>query len=216
MRMGRPLVADGVGSGMDGKRRAKGTITAPGGDLSANPRRKPGRAGRGGRAAPVVADARRRGVMFLDDEIEILRPQLPRGRFRFVLFDFDGTLSLIREGWPQVMIPMMVEVLRQTGTGEGDAELSAKVEEVVMRLNGKQTIYQMMQLADEVQARGGKPRDPLAYKNEYHELLWQQVGGRIERVRDGRATSEEMTVPGSRRLLEQLRDRGLTLYLASG
>ena len=54
--------------------------------------------------------------MFLDEEIEILRPDLPRGRFRSVLFDFDGTLSLIREGWPQVMIPMMVEVLRQTGT----------------------------------------------------------------------------------------------------
>ena len=47
--------------------------------------------------------------MFLDDEIEILRPDLPRGRFRSVLFDFDGTLSLIREGWPQVMIPMMVD-----------------------------------------------------------------------------------------------------------
>ena len=45
----------------------------------------------------------------LSAEIEVLRPDLPRGRFRSVLFDFDGTLSLIREGWPQVMIPMMVE-----------------------------------------------------------------------------------------------------------
>jgi phosphoglycolate phosphatase-like HAD superfamily hydrolase len=56
--------------------------------------------------------------MFLDDEIEVLRPDLPRGRFRSVLFDFDGTLSLIREGWPQIMIPMMVEELRRTGTAE--------------------------------------------------------------------------------------------------
>ena len=47
--------------------------------------------------------------MFLDDEIEVLRPDLRRGRFRSVLFDFDGTLSLIREGWPQVMIPMMID-----------------------------------------------------------------------------------------------------------
>src|SRR2546423_773 len=62
--------------------------------------------------------------MFLADEIEILRPDLPRGRFRSVLFDFDGTLSLIREGWPQVMIPMMVDVLRATGTRETEAELS--------------------------------------------------------------------------------------------
>ena len=50
--------------------------------------------------------------MFIDEEIEVLRPDLPRGRYRSVLFDFDGTLSLIREGWPQVMIPMRMDVMR--------------------------------------------------------------------------------------------------------
>jgi len=54
------------------------------------------------------------------------------------------------------MIPMMVEVLRETGTRECDPELTAAVEEFVMRLNGRQTIYQMMQLADEVKRRGGR------------------------------------------------------------
>ena len=98
--------------------------------------------------------------MFLDDEIEVLRPDLPRGRFRSVLFDFDGTLSLIREGWPAVMIPMMVEVLQGTGTRETAEELTAVVEDFVMRLNGRQTIYQMMQLADEVRKRGGTPQPP--------------------------------------------------------
>src|ERR671932_103146 len=78
-----------------------------------------------GCAAPEVGG---RGRMFLDDEIEVLRPGLPRGRFRSALFDFDGTLSLIREGWPQVMIPMMVGVLRRTGTAETEGELSAAVE----------------------------------------------------------------------------------------
>jgi hypothetical protein len=34
------------------------------------------------------------------------------------VLDFDGTLSLIREGWPEVMVPMMVEALRATGTSE--------------------------------------------------------------------------------------------------
>src|SRR4051794_26457531 len=62
--------------------------------------------------------------MLAEDGMEVLRPDLPRGRFRSVLFDFDGTLSLIRAGWPQVMIPMMVGVLRQTGTAETEAELT--------------------------------------------------------------------------------------------
>src|SRR5438132_5311620 len=154
--------------------------------------------------------------MMQDDEIEILRPDLPRGRFRSVLFDFDGTLSLLREGWPQVMIPMMVEVLRETGTAETDAELTESVEEFVMRLNGRQTIYQMMQLADEVRRRGGAPLEPLAYKHRYHDLLMARIQGRLEALEQGRATAEEWTVPGSHALLEGLRKRGVTLYLASG
>jgi phosphoglycolate phosphatase len=154
--------------------------------------------------------------MFLDEEIEILHPDLPRGRFRFVLFDFDGTLSLIREGWPQIMIPMMVEVLRQTGTAESDAELTAAVEDFVMRLNGRQTIYQMMQLAEEVRRRGGQPLDPLAYKHRYHDLLMARIHSRLADLESGAAAPEQWTVPGSHALLEELRCRGLKLYLASG
>lgn len=148
-------------------------------------------------------------------EIEIVR-SVPRGRFRSVLFDFDGTLSLVREGWPDVMIPMMVRVLRETSTDESDTQLSELVEDFVMRLNGRQTIYQMIQLADEVRRRGGTPREPLEYKHQYHELLWQRIRGRVEGLRRGTIRPEEMTVPGSHRLLATLRDRGLALYLASG
>jgi phosphoglycolate phosphatase len=155
-------------------------------------------------------------VMGRTDEIEIVRADLPRGRFRSVLFDFDGTLSLIREGWPDVMIPMMVAVLRQTGTKESDAELQAEAEEFVMRLNGRQTIYQMIQLAEEVRRRGGKSLDPLQYKHQYHQLLMQRIQGRLSALEAGTAKPEEWTVPGSHDLLANLQRRGLTLYLASG
>src|SRR5947209_1552037 len=154
--------------------------------------------------------------MLPDDEIEVLRPDLPRGRFRSVLFDFDGTLSLIREGWPQVMIPMMVDVLRQAGATESDAVLSGAVEEFVMRLNGRQTIYQMIQLADEVRKRGGTPLDPLAYKHRYHDLLMQRIRGRLDALASGAASAADWTVPGSHEMLALLRERGITLYLASG
>src|SRR5215471_6780586 len=135
--------------------------------------------------------------MECDDAIEILNPEIPRGRFRSVLFDFDGTLSLIREGWPEVMIPMMVDVLRQTGTAEAPEALRTSVEEFVMRLNGRQTIYQMIQLADEVRRRGGTPLDPLAYKHRYHELLMERIQGRLAALASGEARAEDWTVPGS-------------------
>jgi phosphoglycolate phosphatase-like HAD superfamily hydrolase len=155
-------------------------------------------------------------TLFIDEEIEVIHPDLPRGRFRSVLFDFDGTLSLIREGWPQVMIPMMVQELRTTGTRETDDELTAAVEEFVMRLNGRQTIYQMIQLAEEVRRRGGSPREPLEYKNRYHDLLMARIEGRLAALASGSATAEEWTVAGSHALLEALRLRGMDLYLASG
>src|SRR5438105_12230832 len=76
---------------------------------------------------------------------------------RVVLFDFDGTLSLIRSGWMDVMVPMMVEILLDLKTGESEADLRAVVEEFVWRLTGKETIYQMIALAEAIEARGGTP-----------------------------------------------------------
>jgi phosphoglycolate phosphatase-like HAD superfamily hydrolase len=114
------------------------------------------------------------------------------------------------------MIPMMVDVLRQTGTPESDAELTAVVEEFVMRLNGRQTIYQMIQLADEVTKRGGTPADPLVYKHRYHDLLMARIEGRLKALESGEARPEDWVVPGSHELLEGLKRRGARLYLASG
>ena len=148
--------------------------------------------------------------------IEIINPDYPRGGFRAAIFDFDGTLSLLRRNWQDVMIPMMVDILAATGTTETRDQLYAHVEEFVMRLNGRQTIYQMIQLAEEVKRRGATPLDPLEYKHQYHERLWREVGRRIEAVRTGRVPAEEMTVPGAAQWLQTLCDLGLQLYLASG
>jgi phosphoglycolate phosphatase len=152
----------------------------------------------------------------LDRPLEVLRGDLPRGGYRIALFDFDGTLSLIRRNWPAIMIPMMVDELAGLGTGESREALSGVVEEFVMRLNGKQTIYQMMQLADEVRRRGGTPAEPLDYKKRYHDLLWVQIEDRVAGLKSGRLDPEEFTVPGSHAFLQRLTDAGLTLYLASG
>lgn len=149
-------------------------------------------------------------------EPEVLRRVGVSGGFRAALFDFDGTLSLLRRNWQDVMIPMMVEILAATPRAESEPELRACVEDFVFRLTGRQTIYQMFQLAEEVTKRGGVPREPLEYKHAYHERLYGDVGARVAAVRSGRVAREPMTVPGSHALLERLTAAGVTLYLASG
>jgi beta-phosphoglucomutase-like phosphatase (HAD superfamily) len=151
-----------------------------------------------------------------DSPIEIIHDDFGSRVFRAAIFDFDGTLSLLRRNWQDVMIPMMVEILVATRTTERREELGVIVEDYVMRLNGRQTIYQMIQLADEVRQRGGTPLDPLDYKRQYRDLLWRQAGQRVADVREGKVAAETMTVPGSHQLLARLRDLGVKLYLASG
>ncbi|MBY0375456.1 MAG: HAD family hydrolase, partial [Bryobacteraceae bacterium] len=71
--------------------------------------------------------------------IEVLRPGVSARNARVVVFDFDGTLSLIRSGWVHVMVPMMVEGLKSLGTGETEEQLRAIVDDYVGRLTGKET-----------------------------------------------------------------------------
>ena len=148
--------------------------------------------------------------------VERLRPGVSAALARFVLFDFDGTVSLIRAGWVDVMVPMMVEVLAELKTGEGEEELRTLVEDFVGQLTGKQTMYQMIELARQVELRGGVPPDPLVYKKRYLALLHDKIRDRLVELRRGDAPPEKYLVPGARRLLEALKERGLTMYLASG
>ena len=148
--------------------------------------------------------------------VELVRPLSDRPPPKHVLFDFDGTLSLIREGWPDVMVPMMVEILQATGTGESPEALRELVLEYVMQLNGKQTIYQMIRLAKEVVARGGTPEEPNRYKEIYHDRLMRRIAGRREALRSGRIERDRMLVPHSIDILEALAELGVELYVASG
>jgi phosphoglycolate phosphatase len=147
--------------------------------------------------------------------IELRQPLAPRPAISHVVFDFDGTLSLIRQGWPEVMIPMFVEMLPRL-PGESDEAARQLVTDDIMRLNGKQTIYQMIQLAERIQERGGQPREPLWYKHEYLSRLDERIRTRLDALRSGAAKPDDYLVHGSRALLESLRQRGFTLYLASG
>jgi phosphoglycolate phosphatase-like HAD superfamily hydrolase len=148
--------------------------------------------------------------------IETIHPGASAPDARVAVFDFDGTVSLIRAGWKEIMIPMMLEVLGTLGTGESEDELRGAVEPFIWRLTGKDTLYQMIALAEQVTLRGGTPVDPREYKQQFLDRLFAVSGQRIRQLRERSCAPDQYLVPGTRALLEALRGRGLSLYLASG
>ena len=155
--------------------------------------------------------------MPIPPSIELINPAVRRGAFRVALFDFDGTLSLIREGWPRVMVEMMLGHLRkQNLIREPEAECAARVEAFIMALNGHPTIRQMERFAEEVTARGGTPESPAVYLQQYIAALMAVVSGRWGAIESRRMQPEEWVVPNAHGMLRNLQDRGVPLFVASG
>jgi phosphoglycolate phosphatase-like HAD superfamily hydrolase len=147
--------------------------------------------------------------------VEIVTPP-PVGRIRHAMIDFDGTISYLRDGWQDFMVPMMVDVLAACPQRDSREAIEKDVIHFVDHLTGKQTIYQMIRLVEEVGKRGGKPREAVEYKQEYHRRLSEHVRGRIEDLRAGRKSPDEFLVAGSKTLLEELCKLGVRCYVASG
>src|SRR6266403_4403637 len=95
---------------------------------------------------------------------------LPRHRISHVVFDFDGTLSWLRHGWPRIMAGVFSEYVRAK-PGESKAAIEEMLLEDLLSLNGKPPIYQMQRCAERVRERGGTAPDPEALLQEYlHQL----------------------------------------------
>ena len=132
------------------------------------------------------------------------------------MLDLDGTVSLLRDGWQDFMVPLMVEVLESCPRHEGREELEKLAVDFVDHLTGKQTIYQMIRLGEEVERRGGRPEDPLSYKARYYERLNRSLAERLDALRRGGLRPDDHLVAGAREFLRELGSRGVRCYLASG
>ncbi|MBW3000958.1 HAD family hydrolase [Candidatus Woesearchaeota archaeon] len=104
--------------------------------------------------------------------IEIIRP-FDGSKLKAVLFDLDGTLSLERDGWINLMIKVFVDELVKAGVKEKEALMwSIKY---IQDTIGITTYVQMQALADEIKQRGGMPKHAWKYKQDYNKELVELV-----------------------------------------
>ncbi len=148
---------------------------------------------------------------------EIIRPfQLPRNP-RIAVLDFDGTLSLLRAGWVELMVGMMIEVLRPLpGSTESDEGLVEFVHDFVLNMTGRATIFQMEYFVNAARERGGNPESADVYTDRFLVALNAMSDRKLALLESGVVTRDDLLVPGARALLTDLQSRGVQLTLASG
>jgi len=143
---------------------------------------------------------------------------------RHAVFDNDGTISTLRQGWEQIMAPVMMKAILGDRYQTADDGLYQKVQrrvlEYIDQSTGIQTLVQMEALVGIVREFGLVPPekvlDRFGYKKLYNDALMEMVNERIARLQRGQLDVSDFTVKGSVAFAQALRQRGVTLYLASG
>lgn len=137
---------------------------------------------------------------------------LPRPQISHVVFDFDGTLSWLRHGWPEMMAGLFLQHL----SPHEAARLHHLLLEDILSLNGKSSIFQMRRCAERVRQNGGPELDPERVLAQYQDVLQAAVQDRAARIKRADASKDEFVLHGARAFLERLHARGLVLVILSG
>jgi phosphoglycolate phosphatase-like HAD superfamily hydrolase len=132
--------------------------------------------------------------------IEIAPHFRPRPALRHAVLDWDGTVSLLRGGWVEVMSELCLELL----PGGDRAAIHAEM----LALNGRPSIHQMARIA-ELTGRGTAEE----HQAEYLARIDRMVAERVARAAEDR---DAFLVPGGCHFLALLRSRGLALTVVSG
>ena len=173
---------------------------------------------------PEIAEDVHRANYHENSEIEIVN-RVPRDlRIKYAIFDNDGTLSTLREGWEQIMSPMMIKAILGEKFGETDESKYSKVKSAVNQLidktTGIQTLRQMQMLVRLITEFGFVPEDQTlteaGYKAIYNNDLMDLVRKREKKILEMELTVEDLTIKNSVPFLKKLCDRGIKLYLTSG
>jgi phosphoglycolate phosphatase-like HAD superfamily hydrolase len=161
-----------------------------------------------------------------DSEIEIVDQSLMHKDIcpRYAIFDHDGTISTLREGWEEIMNPMMIKAILGKKYKEADDSLYHKVEarvaEFIDKTTGIQTLVQMKGLIELVREFGCVPEteilDIFGYKKIYNDELLRMVNEREKKLRRAELSLEDFTLKNVVPFLSRLYQAGVKLYLASG
>ncbi len=174
--------------------------------------------------ASELAEDKRHANYLQNTEIEIVTKWKEKPQIKHAIFDHDGTISTLREGWELIMGPMMIKAILGDKFFEADESLYQKVkarsDEFIDKTTGIQTLVQMKGLIELIREFGCVPEDKIldefGYKQIYNDELLIMVKVREEKFLKGELSLEDFTLKNAVPFLQKLHDAGVKLYLASG
>jgi rfaE bifunctional protein kinase chain/domain len=146
------------------------------------------------------------------------------GEIKHVVFDHDGTISTLRQGWEEIMEPVMIKAILGDKYNSIDQanynEVVKQSREYINKTTGIQTIFQMEGLVKMIDESGFVPKDQILdkfeYKKIYNDALMEMVNKRLHKLHAGELDAFDFMLKGAYKFLSELKKRGVTMYLASG
>jgi phosphoglycolate phosphatase-like HAD superfamily hydrolase len=150
--------------------------------------------------------------------IEIVQRKFPQKHPKVAMFDFDGTVGLLRAGWHDVLVSFHTHVLKDTPKGKNmdEKSISNLIKKYIETNIGKPPVYQSYSLVETVIELDGKPLAAEEYNAIYSQRLSALCEPRRESLRKGIANPNDFIVVGIVRMLAMLRSRNIKIYMASG
>lgn len=173
---------------------------------------------------PELAEDIRQVRSISGTEFEQVREHLMTEPCTHVIFDHDGTISTLRQGWERIMEPMMIKAILGPSYSTADDSLynmvGTHVRDFIDKSTGIQTLVQMHSLVKMVREFGCVPEDEIldehGYKKIYNDELVQLVQSRIAKLKRGELDVQDYTLKNAVDLLQKVSKSGAKLYLASG
>ncbi len=171
-----------------------------------------------------LAEDTRKARYHNQTEFEVVTSLREDFKAKHIIFDHDGTISVLREGWERIMERMMVKaVLGEQFESASESLYHQAVDQIrslIDKTTGLQTLSQMQGLVELVSDFGCVPeselKDEFGYKEIYNDSLMEMVQLRIEKLRRGELGRDDFLIKNAFPLIERLYKKGIKLYIASG
>ena len=138
------------------------------------------------------------------------------------IFDHDGTISVLRQGWEKVMKNTLLLAISFyiSRNPEEKEKIEDKIDQLIDTTTGIQTIIQMHMFTEMIKKEKLLPepliKTPAEYKAIYINNLKANMKSKLSAIKKGILSPEDLTMKDAIKFLRYLSNNGTILYLASG